>query len=70
MSFSNIDNNELILDPQNKSNLLLNSQPSVTIQPLLDQMPWQNFETDELISDTIPSKYFTPEFLENKLPLN
>ena len=71
MPFSSIDNNEVIPDLQIKSNLLLNSKPSFNIQSLLDQMPGQNFETGEFMSDTISSKYFTPsEFLENKLPSN
>ena len=49
----------------------INSMPSFTIKSLLDQMPGQNFETDEFMSETITSKYFTPsEFLEQKLPPN
>ena len=70
MPFSSIDNNELFLDINNISNLI-SSPPSFTIQSLLDQMPGQNFETDEFMSETISSKYFTPsEFLECKLPPN
>ena len=54
----------------NKSNLI-NSTPSFTIQSLLDQMPGQNFETDEFMSESISSKYYTPsEFLGSKLPRN
>ena len=59
MPFSHIDNNELFLEMHNKTNLI-NSTPSITIQSLLDQMPEQNFETDEFMSETISSKYFTP----------
>ena len=63
MSVSSIDNNQLILDLQNISKLLLNSQPSFTIQYSIKCQG-----TDEFMSDTISSKYFTPsEFLENKL---
>ena len=39
------------------------------MQSLLDEMPGQNFETDEFIGKTITSKYFAPaEFLQAKLP--
>ena len=48
-----------------------NVMPSFTIQSLLDQMPGQNFETDDFMGETITSKYFTPsEFLASKLPPN
>ena len=70
MPFSRVDNNELFLEMENKANLI-NSTPSFSIESLLDEMPGQNFETDEFMSDTISSKYFTPaEFLECKLPQN
>ena len=70
MPFSSVDNNELYLEMENKANLM-NSTPSFSIQSLLDEMPGQNFETDEFLSDTISSKYFTPaEFLQSKLPPN
>ena len=49
----------------------VNSMPSFTSQSLLDQIPGQNFETDEFMSETITSKYFTPsEFIEQRLPSN
>ena len=55
---------------ENKANLL-NSTPSFTIQSLLDEMPSQNFETNDLMAENISSKYFTPaEFLEWKFPPN
>ena len=70
MPFSSIDNYELFLDIRNKSNLI-SPPPSFTIHSLLDQMPGQNFETDEFMRETISSKYFTPsEFLECKFPPN
>ena len=68
LPFSHIDNNELFLELENKTKLL-NSTPSFTIQSLLDEMPGQNFETDEFMSETITSRYFTPaEFLQAKIP--
>ena len=63
MPFSDLDNNELFLEINNLSDPksdYVNSMPSFTIQSLLDQMPGQNFETDEFMSETISSKYFTP----------
>ena len=42
LPFSQVDNNELFLELENKSNLV-NSSPSFSIQCLLDQMPGQNF---------------------------
>ena len=49
----------------------INVMPSFTIQSLLDQMPGQNFETDDFMAETITSKYFTPsEFVASKLPPN
>ena len=70
LPFSQIDNEELFLELENKSNLI-NATPSFTFQSLLDQMPGQNFETDEFMSESISSKYFTPsEFLGSKLSPN
>ena len=67
LPFSHIDNNELFLELENKTNLL-NATPSFTIQSLLDVMPGQNFETDEFLGETITSKYFTPaEHLQAKI---
>ena len=43
--------------------------PRFTIQSLLDEMPGQNYETDDFMSESITSKYFTPsQFLESELP--
>ena len=73
-SYSHLDNNELYLEINNvslPSSETSISMPSYTIQSLLDQMPEQNFETDEFMSETITSKYFTPsQFLESKLSAN
>ena len=66
MPFSHIDINELFLELENKPSLI-NTTPNFTMQSLLDQMPGQNFETDEFTSESISSKYLTPsEFLEQK----
>ena len=63
LPFSHIDNNELFLEMENKTELI-DTTPSFTIQSLLDKMPGQNFETDKFMSESISSKYFTPsEFL-------
>ena len=41
--------------------------PSFSIQSLLDQLPGQNFNTDEFLSDSIESKYYTPaQFMSQK----
>ena len=70
LPFSGIDNNDLFLEMENKATLI-NTTPSFTIQSLLDQMSGQNFETDEFMSESISSKYYTPaEFLKDKLPSN
>ena len=73
LPFSKLDKNDecfemnSIFVPSSDSEECL-GMPSFTIQSLLDKMPGQNFETDEFLSETITSKYFTPsEFLENKL---
>ena len=74
LPFSNIDNNELYLEMQATSippSDFVQGMPSFTIQSLLDEMPGQNFETDEFMSESISSKYFTPsQFLETKLTKN
>jgi len=52
-------------------NDVLSALPSFTIQSLLDQMPAQKFNTDEFLSYTINSKYYTPtEFIEAKFSKN
>ena len=70
----NLDNNELYLEMQATpipSSDFVQGMPSFTIQSLLDEMPGQNFGTDEFMSESISSKYFTPsQFLETKLPKN
>ena len=59
LPFSDVDNNELFLEKENKAKLL-NSTPSFTIQSLLDEMPGPNFKSDEFMG-----KAFTPaEFLQ------
>ena len=48
----------------------LKDVPSFSIQTLIDQLPGENFDTDEFISDsTIESKYYSPaEFISAKIP--
>ena len=63
LPFSNLDNNELYLEMQATpipSSDIVQGIPSFTIQSLLDEMPGQNYETDEFMSEIITSKYFTP----------
>ena len=86
LPFSHIDNNELFLEMEKKTELI-DTTPSFSIQSLLDKMPGQNFETDEFMSesesesesdsdsdsdsDRVSSKYFTPfEFLKRKCSPN
>ena len=45
----------------------LSNLPSFSIQSLLDQLPGQNFSTDDFLSDSIESKYYTPaQFIAEK----
>ena len=45
----------------------LSNLPSFSMQSLLDQMPGQNFSTDDFLSESIESKYYTPaEFISDK----
>ena len=45
----------------------LKNIPSFTIQSLLDELPGQNFTTDDFLSNSIESKYYTPAtFLNQK----
>ena len=68
MPFTGIDNNNLHLEiqitPLRDDDIIIRESQSFTIQSLLDKMPGQNFETDEFMSESISSKYYTPsEFL-------
>jgi hypothetical protein len=52
-----------------KSTDFLKNVTSFSIQSLIEQLPGQKFDTDEFISDTVESKYYTPaEFISTKLP--
>ena len=42
------------------SSVKLSNIPSFIIQSLRDQIPGQKFSTDELLSDSIESTYYTP----------
>ena len=74
LPFSNLDNNELYLEMQATpipSSDFVQGMSSFTIQSLLNEMPGQNYETDEFMSESITSKYFSPsQFLESKLQKN
>ena len=39
--------------------ILTDGAPSFSLNSILDVIPGQNFDTDEFISDTILSKYYT-----------
>ena len=68
--YSNVDDDKLYFEIKSLPDSdQINFAPSFSIQSLLDQFPGQNFDTDEFLSDTISSKYYTPsEFVQNKLP--
>ena len=63
LPFSNINNNELnairhgFMDNYSE---VLAALPCFTIQSLLDQMPAQKFNTDEFLSHSINSRYYSP----------
>ena len=75
LPFSNLDQSDFLLTLEGKlfdENLRLNLFPSFSTQTLLDTIPGQcYFETDEFLSDSISSKYYTPtEFLKAKISKN
>ena len=72
LPFSQIDNQRfgLTLQAKEDPNLdNLNLFPSFTIRSLLDKIPGKvTIQTDEFLSDSIESKYYTPdEFLTSKI---
>ena len=70
LPFSSITNDDLLLTMHGldeKTAEFLKNVPSFSIQSLIDQIPGQKFDTDEFISDTIESKYYSPaEFISTK----
>jgi len=70
LPFSTINNNEVSAlkhGLRDCYNDILSAIPSFTIQSLLDKMPAQKFSTDEFLSLSINSKYYSPtEFIESK----
>ena len=70
LPFAAITNDDFLLTMNGvdeKTNEFLKNVPSFSIQSLIDQIPGQKFDTDEFISDTIESKYYTPaEFISTK----
>ena len=72
LPFSNIDNTRLGLTLKGKSvpdHGNLEVHPNFSIQTLLDKIPGNiTIETDEFLSDSITSKYYTPnEFISSKI---
>ena len=72
LPFSNVNNQRfgLTLQAKNEPNLEnLQLFPSFTIRSLLDKIPGKfTIQTDEFLSDSIESKYYTPdEFISSKI---
>ena len=72
LPFSNLDNPRLglLLQAKEDPNLdNLNLFPSFTIRSLLDKIPGNiTIQTDDFLSDSIESKYYTPdEFISSKI---
>jgi hypothetical protein len=72
LPFSKIDNTRLGLTLQGKSvpdQENLEVHPNFSIQTLLDKIPGKiTIETDEFLSDSISSKYYTPnDFISSKI---
>ena len=56
---------------RNNFNEILTDLPGFTIQSLLDKMPSQKFSTDEFLSSSINSKYYSPtDFIDAKFSKN
>ena len=61
-AFFNIDDNNMLLTIYGcNSNVIetLDHGPSFSLKSLLDEMPMQHFNTDEFISDSVRSKYYS-----------
>jgi len=49
----------------------LKNVPKFSIQSLIDKLPGEHFDTNDFLSDSITSKYYTPvEFIHEKFPKN
>ena len=74
LPFSNITDNDMLLTLHGFTSACsekLSNIPSFTIQSLLDQMPGQKFSTDEFLSDSIESTYYTPaQFISERFSKN
>ena len=72
LPFSSVPEDSFLLHLQGLSDEsveALSNFPSFTIQSLLDQLPGQNFNSDDFLSDSIESKYYTPgELMAANLP--
>ena len=72
LPFSKLDNSRLALSLQAKEDPNLDNLslfPSFTIRSLLDKIPGNiTIQTDDFLSDSIESKYYTPvEFVSSKI---
>ena len=74
LPFANSSDNEYLLNIfgfNDKTSDFLKNVTSFSIQTLMDQLPGDHFDTNEFLSDSITSKYYTPaEFLREKFPKN
>ena len=72
LPFASIDTNSLLLTMHGiDSDDSLNKTPSFSIKSLLDKLPGQKFSTDEFLSDSITSKYYTAgEFINANFSKN
>ena len=74
LPFSSITDDGLLLNLQGISGdsaEFVSNLPSFSIQSLLDQLPGQNFNTDDFLSESIESKYYSPaQFISQKFSKN
>ena len=70
LPFSSIADDNFLLTLNgfsDKNTELLSNLPTFSIKSLIDQLPGQKISTDEFLSNSIESKYFTPaQFLNEK----
>ena len=74
LPFSKTNDNDFLINLlglDDKNSDFLRNVPSFSIQSLINQIPGENFDTNEFLSESITSKYYTPaEFITAKLPKN
>lgn len=70
LPFANVNDNDFNMARHGFSDNFkdtLSNLPSFTIQSLLDKMPGQSFSTDDFLSSSIDSKYYTPsDFIDSR----